>query len=132
MAEPISILLYGQDSLLLQTRQWVLEAAGYQVRTTKEFSEVAPVPDPVDLLILCHSLSLEECGRTFALASTRWPKIRCIVLPEGASACSEQMLGSVLDATENPVKPFPEAHAHPETYLRQFSPQLLKLPLSHR
>jgi hypothetical protein len=130
MAEPISILLCGQDSLLLQTRQWVLEAAGYQVRTTTEFSEVALESDPVDLLILCHSLSLEECGRAFALASTRWPKIRCIVLPEGASACSEQMLCSVLDATGAPATSLPETRPHPETYRRQLSPQFWKLPLS--
>jgi hypothetical protein len=125
MPEPVSILLCGRDALLLQTRQWVLEAAGHQVETTTKLSEVALVSIPVDLLILCHSLSLDECGRIFALASTRWPRIRCIILPEGASFCSEQMLRSVQDVIGNPEKPLPAAPAPPETYRKQFWKLLL-------
>jgi hypothetical protein len=125
MAELTSILLYGQDALLLQTRQWVLEVAGYQVRRTTEFSEITLLPDPVDLLILCHSLLPEECGRACAFVSTRWPSIRCLVLPEGASACTEQMLCCVRDAIEKPVELIPTASPRLEIYRHQrLLPQL--------
>jgi hypothetical protein len=55
---PTCILLYGKDSRLLQTRQWVLENAGYRVLATTDLSEDQLKP-PVELLILCHTLSCE-------------------------------------------------------------------------
>lgn len=102
----ISILVYGRDPQLLETRQWVLERAGYRVSTATELSDIAQlVPlDQICLLILCHTLSMEECGRAIALVHTRWPQVETVVLIAGQTGCRPVSSSEVVDAMEGPVK----------------------------
>lgn len=64
------ILSYGADKRLLTARAMVLEAAGYQVYTASRFGEMRRILEGVriDLLILCHSLSDDECMEAAACA----------------------------------------------------------------
>jgi hypothetical protein len=75
-----------------------LEAVGYQVLATIELAGLSRITVSIDLVILCHTLSLEECGRALALASIQWPIVRTLVLAEGQLASSKHMLDQVLDA----------------------------------
>lgn len=112
MTAPISVLLYGRDPHLLQTRQWVLEASGYQVWTATEIHWVDRITAiaSVDLLILCHSLSLEECEHALALTCCRQPRMRKLLLAADP-LCSPAhildkagLLDDVLDTMEGPAK----------------------------
>ena len=59
---PASVLIYGRDAQLLETRRWVLEHAGMKVTTTTDLGEMESilVNEAIDLFILCHTLSPEE------------------------------------------------------------------------
>jgi hypothetical protein len=51
----ISIVLFGRDAHLLETRKWVLQSLGYRVLTVGRVSELRNIPStpPVALLVLC-------------------------------------------------------------------------------
>jgi hypothetical protein len=102
----IFILLYGRDSRLLETRRLVLEASGYQLLVATKLSEVEQIVSIhlVHLIIICHTISLEECGRALGLTSSQQPAIRSLILisdtPSYPSAADEE----VLYAMEGPAK----------------------------
>jgi hypothetical protein len=106
MSSQISILMYGRDAQLLDTRRWVLEQAGYWVSQTTELSSlVRLVPlEHVNLLILCHTLSMEDCGRALALVQTRWPEVQTITLVAGNSGCRLVNSSYSVDSREGPAR----------------------------
>jgi DNA-binding response OmpR family regulator len=65
MYAPISILLFGHNARLLETQKMVLEPERHRVYMAVDLSTAKRVlrEKQVDLLILCHSLSMEERGR---------------------------------------------------------------------
>lgn len=106
MSAKISILIYGRVPQLLETRQWVLERAGYRVSTATELSDIAQLVsiEQISLLILCHTLSMEECGRAIALVHTQWPQVGTVVLIAGQTGCRQASSSEVVDAMDGPVK----------------------------
>ncbi len=105
MSSPALILVYGTDAHLLKTRRWVLERSGACVWTAtdlKGFSEV-PATEQIDLIILCHSLSMEECGRGLAVAHMRWPRVQSLILTSGVRGCDGGFQDQVADASLGPV-----------------------------
>ena len=106
MAKPVSILMYGKDSSLLDTRQWLLQASGYQVRTTMNLSDIERMAseESVDLLILCHSLPVADTGRAVALVLSKRPSARTLILATHSSNHSATALEVVLNAAEGPAK----------------------------
>jgi hypothetical protein len=56
------------------------------------------------LLILCHSLSPEECERAAALAIARWPDIQCLTLDFDGSRMPDGLLGQLLHTMDGPAK----------------------------
>ena len=102
MSVSTCILIYGQDRLLLETRRWVLERAGFQVSTTTELTDVEQIAtiQHIDLFILCHTLSSEQLKRAFALAHALRPKRQILVLAEPntpPSAEGHQVLSGLTD-----------------------------------
>lgn len=77
-----SILMFGQDTQLLQTRAWVLERGGYAPGSVATLAALgSAVSDPVwDLLILCHSLSREDLSAALTVTTARAPALRTLVL----------------------------------------------------
>jgi hypothetical protein len=59
---PASILIFGHDEYLLQSREWVLEKHGYTVRTAADLTAAARIltDEEIALVILCQTLSLKE------------------------------------------------------------------------
>jgi DNA-binding NtrC family response regulator len=105
MVSPVSILVFGQDAQLLETRRWLLDAAGFQVRTTGDYPEVVRILDAASprLLILCHTLSSEECGRVLASAN-RPHGLKILALTAGKCGCHDLMQTESLEAMEGPAK----------------------------
>lgn len=121
-----SILMYGRDSELLKIRKWVLESRGYQVRTEIDLCKIASAltEENFDLLILCHSATVEDCEIVLELATLRWPAIKTLILRAGMQGCHAQLLGNVFDITGGPAmllsaidkitqaEPVADAHAY--------------------
>ena len=104
MSQP-SILVYGRDPRLLETRRWVLEKDGARVWTATRLAQFDLVDsdESLAILILCHSLSTEECGPAIALAESRWPRIKSLTLIAGQDGCEPGLADQVTDATRGPA-----------------------------
>jgi hypothetical protein len=106
MVSSVSILLYGRDSSLLNTRELILQRAGYRVFTATDLSEIDSVlqGESVDLLILCHSLTLEQCGRALAFCHSRWPFVKSLLLAAPGSWCAKGKRELVFEASAGPAE----------------------------
>jgi DNA-binding response OmpR family regulator len=105
MSVPISILLFGRDTRLLETRKRVLQSVGYRVYIASVLSAVSHMlrEKEVDLLILCHSLPMVDRGRALAL-TYRWPMMRSLVLTAGEDGSRDNLLTEVRDAVGGPAE----------------------------
>ena len=77
-----SILVFGRDARLLETRQWVLETAGFRVLVALEPCQLCElvVSQSWDLLLLCHSLSSAERQEAVATAKSAKPEMRYLII----------------------------------------------------
>jgi len=100
-----SILIYGRDRKLLETRRWVLETAGFQVSTTAKPTEVyqAMVAQHIDLFILCHTLSAEDQGTALATAHALRPGMKNLVLVEDTFESHLDPRDTILSAFATPT-----------------------------
>lgn len=101
-----SILVYGRDQRLLETRSWVLERAGYRVVLAMELSEAEALvkTEPVEVAVLCHSLTTEESRAALAAVRRLRPNVRRLVLTVGATAVTDGEQDAVLSAYDGPRK----------------------------
>jgi len=77
-----TILIYGRVPLLLDTRRMVLETAGFCVLTASDIDRVehAIEYEDIGLVILCHSLSVEETNVALAAVSALKPELPVLML----------------------------------------------------
>jgi hypothetical protein len=106
MGPSLTVLLYGRDRSLLNTRELILQKAGYRVWTAADLSEIdrAVQGERVDLLILCHSLTLEQCGRALAFCHSRWPFTKSLLLAVAGSWCAAGKPELVFEAAAGPAE----------------------------
>jgi hypothetical protein len=102
---PISILIYGREAHLLETRKWVLQSRGYRVVTIPDLAgiDLLPLAPPFALLILCHSLPAKEAQAATALAARRWPGIKDLVMTVDKSRSPTGLLGQLLHTMGGPT-----------------------------
>jgi DNA-binding NtrC family response regulator len=114
MSAPASILIFGRDYQLVHTRSLILEKAGYHVRTASSLPDIHQLlSEPsMDVLLLCHSLSTEECDQALAMTQERWPHIQTISLLSGSSGCTSELTDGVMNATDGPAKLIKEVSKH--------------------
>lgn len=99
-----SILVYGRDQRLLETRSWVLERAGYRVVLATHLPEAEALAktETVEVAVLCHSLTAEE-SRAALLAFRRLrPETQRLVLTVGATAVTDGQQEAVVSAYDGP------------------------------
>jgi DNA-binding response OmpR family regulator len=77
-----TILVYGNEPVLVTTRGLILERAGYEVFTAETLANavLAMMNHPIDLCILCQSLTGEERRRILGTARALQPEIKCVVM----------------------------------------------------
>lgn len=77
-----TILVYGNDEMLVATRGLILERAGYRVFTAHEFGNAMLVlmNHQIDVCVLCQSLTDEERRGILETAHALQPEIKCAVL----------------------------------------------------
>lgn len=104
ISSPACILVYGVDALLLETRRLVLARAGFQVCIATTLAEVEGIIniEPIDLLILCHTLSSEECSGALRVSHAMGPKIKTLVLQAQAPTCPAARQEDVFDIFSGP------------------------------
>lgn len=83
----VSIVMYGRNAHLLETRKWILKSLGYRVVAILHLAELDRIPltPAVALLVLCHPLSSKECADAVAHASSRWSGIQKLDLMHDGS-----------------------------------------------
>ncbi len=101
-----SILMYGHDEQLLATSQWVLQSRGYRVVTMVDQSGFQSLPKtpPIQLLLLCHTLSPEERDSAFTIAQERWPGVKSLILESSPTRSPAGILGQLLHTFDGPGK----------------------------
>ena len=99
-----SILVYGRDHRLLETRGWVLEQAGYRVLTALTLAEAERIAEieTVGLLLLCHSLSVEDYEKALTAVSTIHPDIKRLLMTANTPLCPLSPDDRVLSAFDGP------------------------------
>ena len=82
-----TILVYGNDEILVMTRCLILGKAGYEVFTAQTFGNAMLVlmNHQIDLCVLCQSLRDEERRGIFETAHALQPEAKCAVLDFGES-----------------------------------------------
>jgi hypothetical protein len=100
-----AILVYGTDSTLLQTRQWMLESLGYRTLTATELWHFGLIPrePPVQLLVLCHSLTQKDCTEAENLAASRWASIKVLALATAEIKPGLRLLDDPAIALDGPL-----------------------------
>ncbi len=106
MLTPASVLVFGRDYQLVHTRGLILEKAGFQVRTASSLPDIQQLlSEPyMDVMLLCHSLSSQECDEALAITHQRWLQIQTIALVSGSSDCGSESADTVMEATDGPAK----------------------------
>jgi hypothetical protein len=103
-SNPISVVIFGRNPQLLETRQWVLQSRGYRVFAISQISALRSVQSlSPALLILCHSLSSREREAATAFATSRWPAIKHLVLAADSSRNPSGILGQLLHTMGGPT-----------------------------
>jgi DNA-binding NtrC family response regulator len=106
MPTPASVLVFGRDYQLVHTRGMILEKAGFRVRTASSLPDIQQLlSEPaMDVMLLCHSLSTQECTEALALTHERWPSIQTIALVSGSSDCGSEAADAIMESTAGPAK----------------------------
>jgi DNA-binding NtrC family response regulator len=79
---PPTVLLLGKDHILADTRLLILEKMGYRALKTEGTGEAKRLAEmePIDLLILCHTVPDGERLDVLRAAKARNPAMRCLWL----------------------------------------------------
>jgi hypothetical protein len=82
MNKPVSIVFYGRNERLLETRSWILGNAGYRVSTAMELVEFERIlqSGSISLAILCHTLSAEQQREALTIAKGLRPTVKTLLL----------------------------------------------------
>jgi DNA-binding response OmpR family regulator len=77
-----TILVYGNEPMLVKTRGLILEKAGYEVLASTALggAMLTLMTQQVDVLLLCQSLADEERRGILETAHALQPEIKCAVL----------------------------------------------------
>lgn len=108
MSGSVRILLFGNDALLLKSRQMVLESAGYEVYVAPSILALThilanhPASHPIYVLILCHSLTGEQCNRAQSIGREHFPQMKVVILAVNGLVSHTAEGDSVVDTAEGP------------------------------
>lgn len=106
MVQSSLILLFGQDTRLVQTRQWVLERAGFRTRPALNLIDLDRIAmaETIDLFLLCDSLLPEVRSSAIALIQLRWPSAKRLVLAPSIFTAELEPLEQIFPALDGPRK----------------------------
>ncbi|NYF78507.1 hypothetical protein [Granulicella arctica] len=99
-----SVLLFGQDHQLVETRGWVLEKAGLRVHTAMSILDLDRIAtrEKIDLFVLCDSLLPKARTESTALIRSRWPLSKRLTLEPSTVSVELDPRENILSAMEGP------------------------------
>jgi DNA-binding response OmpR family regulator len=104
MTGSVRVLLFGNDAHLQISRELVLESAGCKAYIASSVLALNNIlaEHPIDLLILCHSLSTKECERARSISLKLRPKIKVLMLATNDLVSHSVEGDPVVDAMAGP------------------------------
>lgn len=104
--EPVTVVIFGCDKSLQETRQWVLQTRGYRALIALDVDTIQALPRArrIDLLLICHSVPQAERDAALAIAESRWPGCRNLVLTPDQSRIPTGILGQLFHTMDGPAK----------------------------
>ena len=101
-----TVLCYGADSTLLNTRQQMLACVGFASYIARVLPEVRLflLKNTIDVLLVCHSVPLEECRAAVHLAHSQLIPTFVLVLTKGTCCNDIEGVDAMFDTTEGPEK----------------------------
>lgn len=125
MPTPASVLVFSRDPQLLHTRSLILQNVGCTVYPASSLADVHRwLSEPhLDVLLLCHTLTAEDCDQAALLVHAKWPAVQVVSLFAGMSGCVS-VADAAIDATDGPIKLIKtvQKYAHPTSPQAQKSP----------
>ena len=105
-SQTASILLYGRDARLVETRSWVLEKEGFSVFSAFSLTDLqkTAAEQQVDLFLLCDSLDIELRSSALSLIHSNWPDAKRLVLAPASLPAGTELTEKVFPAMEGPGK----------------------------
>ena len=103
---PAQILVYRQDSLLLETRKLVLQHAGFVVTVALELQTTKDLiaERTFDLFILCHSLTPKNCEAALALTRSLHSGMKDLILSDRRHERSQRIFAAARPAPGIPAR----------------------------
>lgn len=101
-----SVLLYGQDSHVSETRKLLLETGGYQVYVALNSPEALQyvVSFHIDILILCHTVPFESAETFLLVARALQPSAKTLLLATATRTHHQRRGDEVHDTSDGPAK----------------------------
>jgi len=77
-----SVLIYGYDVSLLETRSWVLGRNGFEVGKASHLREAEAVASarPIDLFLMCHTIPAQERRSAVAAIQAVRPQAKVMLV----------------------------------------------------
>jgi DNA-binding NtrC family response regulator len=81
-----SILIYGYDHTLLETRGWVFERNGFDVGTASQITQAEQTlhSREIDLFLICHTIPSQERSSAVAAIHTIRPNVKVMLVTTAA------------------------------------------------
>ena len=101
-----SILLLGRNPRLAETRGWVFEREGFEVRTflhLSDLDEIGP-SQQIDLFVLCDSLKPDVRRQAQILIGLKWPKAKRLTLTSAGTSFQIDPAEHTFPAIDGPRK----------------------------
>src|SRR3974390_592022 len=97
------VLVVSRDEMLLRTRQMIL-GTFFAVRGAGRFSEAKALLDGnrFDLLVLCHSLTVDECEKLCLLARQQNPRPLVLAMSASSHAATRPWADKQIGVDEGP------------------------------
>ena len=98
-----SVLIYGYDRTLVETRDWVLARNGFDVGAASHIAEAEQIVReiPVDLLVICHTIPSNERQSAVATLQAIRPQLKVLLVttvihpvPEGPWQTVDALAGT--------------------------------------
>ncbi len=99
------ILIFGHDLSLLETRGWMLAKAGFSVEraaSLPELERLLPKYRP-ELIVLCHSLSAEECMQAEQMAQKGRSSPQILLLHPSVTSQQQHAATSLQKISSDPL-----------------------------
>lgn len=99
-----SVLSFSRDPTLLMTRTLLLQRAGCKVLSASNIPEFRAclLSQPFDLILLCQSISGEECESAAEFAREYAPSARLLLMFTRVGKCMPDHADVLLDAHAGP------------------------------